>query len=129
MSQDKAEPAEAIYRAAFERLKSGNPINVKGEYTISQNNVAREALRDPSALKKKRFPILVAEIQVYTAKKNTPNNKKKKTSNRTRTTKERLKDCTKQRDKMCSIISSQNEYIDNLLNEINELKSGKVIRK
>lgn len=35
---------------------------------VSQNNVAREAGCDPSALKKSRFPTLVAEIQACALK-------------------------------------------------------------
>ena len=32
---------------------------------VSQNNVAKEAGTDPTALKKKRYPALIREIQAY----------------------------------------------------------------
>lgn len=54
--------AEKAFRDAFERLKQGRPERLK-EAVVSQNNVAKEAGRDPSALRKTRFPSLVAEIQ------------------------------------------------------------------
>lgn len=58
--------AERRFWDAFERLKNGSPIVMPKGTPVSQNNVAREAGCDPSALKKKRHPLLVAEIQTYT---------------------------------------------------------------
>ncbi|MBH2647844.1 hypothetical protein I5P73_04430 [Serratia ureilytica] len=55
------------YRAAFERLKNNKPERLPKGTSVSQNNVAKEAGRDPSALKKTRFPLLIAEIQTYVA--------------------------------------------------------------
>lgn len=57
--------AEKAFREAFYRLKRGKPKNVKMGSPVTQNNVAREAGRDPSALKKARFPLLVEQIQAY----------------------------------------------------------------
>lgn len=57
--------AEATFREAFIRLKIGRPINLPARTPVSQNNVAREAGKDPSALKKSRFPLLVDDIQSY----------------------------------------------------------------
>ena len=55
--------AEASFRKAFDRLKIGKPdLLIKGS-KVTQNNVAKEAGRDPSALKKSRFPGLVSDIQ------------------------------------------------------------------
>lgn len=59
--------AEQAFRSAFERLKQGKPALVGKGAKVTQNNVAKEAGVDPSALKKKRFPILVAEIQSWIA--------------------------------------------------------------
>lgn len=57
--------AERRFREALDRLKVGCPqLLVKGT-KVSQNNVAREAGVDPSALKRSRFPALVAEIQQW----------------------------------------------------------------
>lgn len=55
--------AEAAFREAFERLKRGAPILLPKDTGVSQNNVAREAGCDPTALRKSRYPTLVAEIQ------------------------------------------------------------------
>lgn len=54
---------EEAFRQAFDRLKAGCPIRLKKGTIVSQNNVAKEAGRDPSALKKARYPLLVNEIQ------------------------------------------------------------------
>lgn len=59
--------AEANFREAFERLISGAPKILSAGAQVSQNNVAKEAGCDPSALRKSRFPSLVAEIQSYVA--------------------------------------------------------------
>lgn len=55
--------AEKAFREAFDRLKQDKPEKVPKGSKVSQNNVAKEAGLDSSALKKSRFPSLVAEIQ------------------------------------------------------------------
>lgn len=55
--------AEKAFREAFERLKQGKPNHLPKGTLISQNNVAKEAGCVPSALRKSRFPSLIAEIQ------------------------------------------------------------------
>jgi len=45
-----------LYRAAFERLKNNKPERLPKGTPVSQNNVAKEAGSDPSALKKRAFP-------------------------------------------------------------------------
>lgn len=55
--------AEASFREAFDRLKRGKPVTLPNGSRVSQNNIAKEAGCDPSALKKSRFPGLVSEIQ------------------------------------------------------------------
>lgn len=59
----RAGRAETTFREAFDRLKKGKPSLLPKGTRVSQNNVAREAGLDPSALKKARFPSLVEEIQ------------------------------------------------------------------
>lgn len=59
--------SEREFELAFVRLKSGKPKNIAKGSAVTQNNVAREAGKDPSALKKTRFPELIEEIQKYTA--------------------------------------------------------------
>lgn len=57
--------AEDQFREAFLRLRNGHPRVLPPGTTVSQNNVAREAGCDPSALRKKRYPELIEEIQEY----------------------------------------------------------------
>jgi hypothetical protein len=47
----------------FECLKSGKPDLLPKSTSLSQNNVAKEAGVDSSALRRIRFPELVSEIQ------------------------------------------------------------------
>jgi hypothetical protein len=48
--------AEQDFRDAFDRLKRGKPIHLEKGAKVTQNNVAKEADRDPTALKKSRHP-------------------------------------------------------------------------
>ena len=57
--------AEQRFRDAFDRLKDDKPRVLPSGTPVSQNNVAKEAGTDPSALRKKRFPALVREIQAW----------------------------------------------------------------
>lgn len=59
----KISKAELKFGDAFERLKAGKPNILPKGTTLSQNNVAKEAGVDPSALRRARFPELVSEIQ------------------------------------------------------------------
>ncbi|MGR4875905.1 hypothetical protein [Pseudoxanthomonas sp. LARHCG66] len=59
--------AENQFREAFGRLKEGKPIHLPKGSKVSQNNVAKEAGVDPSALRRSRFPALIEEIQAWVA--------------------------------------------------------------
>jgi len=59
--------AETQFRGAFDRLKQGKPTRLPKGSKVSQNNVAKEAGVDPSALRRARFPELVEEIQQWIA--------------------------------------------------------------
>ncbi len=61
----KISKAELKFRDAFERLKLGKPDILPKGTPLSQNNVAKEAGVDPSALRRIRFPELVADIQAW----------------------------------------------------------------
>lgn len=63
-----AATAESRFRDAFHRLRDGCPRVLEPGSKVTQNNVAREAGCDPSALKKTRFPTLVAQIQDFASK-------------------------------------------------------------
>lgn len=118
--------AENMFREAFERLKANSPINVPKGSQVSQNNVAKEAGKHPTALKKDRFPLLVLEIQDYLNQSELDNELtcKKKQIRKQRSIEQRLKDCKKQRDKLASICEAQSNLIDSLMDEIDSLKGG-----
>lgn len=123
---DESQSAEDRFRNAFERLKSRDPKMLKPGTPVTQNNVAREAGCDPSALRKARFPALIREIQAYielhpnddfSASQKT---KRKRAANRT--TQERLVDTIRQRDQAQSILASANMRILELTEEIQSLQ-------
>ncbi|WP_150671153.1 hypothetical protein [Pandoraea anhela] len=64
-TKTEPETAEQRFRSAFERLRDDRPLRLPRGTSVSQNNVAREAGTDPTALRKKRFPALVREIQAW----------------------------------------------------------------
>lgn len=57
--------AESDFRESFERLKANKPVQLPLNSRVTQNNVAREAGRDPSALRKSRYPTLIRDIQAW----------------------------------------------------------------
>jgi hypothetical protein len=65
MDPKKVSKAELKFRDAFQRLKDGKPNILPNGTTLSQNNVAKEAGVDPSALRRVRFPELVSEIKLW----------------------------------------------------------------
>lgn len=118
--------AEERFRQAFERLKLGQPKVLMIGTPITQNNVAREAGCDPSALKKARFPDLVRQIQAYIQlhKKDHHHSTSKKNEKRAinRSTQERLKDAIRQRDQVQSILASANMRIIELSELVQSLQ-------
>ena len=65
MSYDHDNSAEQNFRDAFDRLKRGKPQRMPLGTFVSQNNVAKEAGKDPSALRKSRYPVLINDIQEW----------------------------------------------------------------
>jgi chromosome segregation ATPase len=118
--------AEERFRKAFERLKSGDPKVLKSGSSISQNNVAKEAGCDPSALKKARFPALIREIQAYIElhpdNQVAANQKTQKKRAANRSIKERLNDTIRQRDQAHSMLASANMRIVELSEEVKSLQ-------
>lgn len=108
--------AEANFRAAFERLKIGAPKVLKAGTPVSQNNVAKEAECDPSALRKSRFPSLVAEIQNYVAahtgeRPESERQKLLKQRRHNRNARETNADLKKQRDAAAGLLVEANAWI------------------
>lgn len=101
--------AEAAFREAFERLKRGMPTRLSKRFRVSQNNVAKEAGVDPSALKKARFPELIAEIQRWIGEHGPnlePSRRQSLLSNRrrSRSLREKIEDLRAQRDHAASLL-------------------------
>lgn len=128
-SNPSARPsAEIAYRAAFERLKRGKPERLPIGTPVSQNNVAKEAGSDPSALKKSRFPSLIAEIQHYVAEHceaGVGSNRQQMQLQRKyrQDMSTRIEEITNQRDTMSCLLNEANVRILELIERIAELEA------
>jgi hypothetical protein len=108
--------AEANFRAAFKRLKDGAPKVLPPGTPVSQNNIAKEAGCDPSALRKARFPSLVAEIQNYLAtdageRPESERQKLLKQRQHSRSARDTIADLKKQRDVAAGLLVEANIQI------------------
>lgn len=120
---------EQELRSAFERLKAGTPNIVPKDTPITQNNVAREAgMKDPSAFKKSRYPLLIAEIQAHIlafqaapAKSGRQALLKKRKKNRT--LKEMLRDAAFERDHALSLLVGADSKVLELFQQVADLEA------
>jgi polyhydroxyalkanoate synthesis regulator phasin len=120
---DSSSDAEARFRQAFDRLKAGNPRVLDRGAPVSQNNVAREAGCDPTALKKKRYPELVNDIQTHIKAKEDGAQSAAPSKQRARKTdQQKLEDMTRQRDQAQSILASANMRILELTEQVQDLQ-------
>ncbi|MDN4569120.1 hypothetical protein QY051_10575 [Enterobacter hormaechei] len=115
------------YRAAFERLKNNKPERLPKGTLVSQNNIAKEAGSDPSALKKTRFPLLIAEIQMYVesySKGHQPSGRQLNllARKKNRGLRERIGEIKQQRDHLASLLSEADATIIELYDRIAELE-------
>ena len=115
------------YRDAFERLKLNRPQLLPKGTPVSQNNVAKEAGSDPSALKKSRFPSLIAEIQSYVeqhAEERTPSLHKVNllARQKSRALRDRIEQVGRQRDQLASLLCEADAKIIELYDRIAELE-------
>lgn len=114
--------AEQRFRQAFERLKAGEPKVLPEGTPISQNNIAKEAGCDPSALRKSRFPSLIREIQTYIElHQEAPSSQRQellKQREKRRNQRGRLNDVEVQRDFAQSQLASANRRIIELTEEL-----------
>jgi len=120
--------AEAAFVAAFDRLKANSPQRLPAGTPVTQSNVAREAGLDPSALKKSRFPELIADIQTWVAAAPTaplvPGSEVGQTRRRNnRSLRERLLSIKEQRDKALSLLAQADAHILALSHENARLKA------
>ena len=108
--QIEYQTAEERFRQAFERLKAGDTKVLERGAHVSQNNVAKEAGVDPSALKKARFPALIREIQAYLEIRgpNDESSSRKAAQKKIakRSMEQRLNDTVRQRDMAQSVLAS-----------------------
>lgn len=115
------------FRQAFERLKADKPKVLRRGTAVSQNNVAREAGCDPTALKKARFPQLIREIQAYVElhKPEEQPQARKAAFHRAarRSLDERMADTVRQRDKAQSFLVSAEMRIMELTEEVQLLRA------
>ena len=123
----KRTSAEEQYRAAFERLKNNKSERLPKGTPLSQNNVAKEAGSDPSALKKTRFPLLVDEIQKYSEvhAEEYPKSARQVsllTRKKNRGFRERIEEITRQRDHLASLLSEADANMLELYDRIDELE-------
>lgn len=118
----ETETAEERFRAAFTRLKEGRPLVLPKGTLVSQNNVAKEAGADPSALRKSRYPALIREIQAHVELAGAQQAHKKQRRERSQENRETLDQqvatLTKQRDKAQSELVSAHRVILNQLQRI-----------
>lgn len=120
--------AEQRFRNAFERLKDGEPEILSVGTPVSQNNVAKEAGCDPSALKKSRFPSLIREIQAYVdicAAERPPSKRQMQLKQREarKDQKRRLDDVIRQRDVAQSKLVSTHRRIVELVEELKMVRA------
>lgn len=120
--------AEQRFREAFDRLKSGTPVILPKGSIISQNNVAREAGCDPSALKKSRYPLLIAEIQRHSLENpSTPPDSQRKIDakrrKQNRSLKEDLALMRAERDVALSLLTEADNKIFDLTMENQRLRA------
>lgn len=125
---DKALGAEQRFRAAFERLRLNVPeVLPKGTH-VSQNNVAKEAGLDPSALRKSRFPLLVLEIQEWVAAnkgEQQPSERQRllKQRRKNRDTRQTIADLKLQRDKAVGLLADADLRIVELSEKVADLEA------
>lgn len=122
--------AEQRFRDAFERLKLSIPNILPKGTPVSQNNVAKEAGCDTSALRKARFPLLIMEIQDWVAKHKgeqaeSAQQKQLKQRRKNRDNREMIADLKRQRDVTAGLLADANLRIVELTNEL-DLAQAKI---
>lgn len=125
-SQANKSKAELHFYEAFLRLKENKPKILPKGTKVSQNNVAKEAGVDPSALRKSRYPELINEIQQWLDEnpqsvKVTNKTKNKAYSDQILVLRQRIEDLTTQRDQATSKLLEAQIQLVEMANEIKRL--------
>lgn len=115
----ETENAEQRFRAAFKRLKDGKPLVLPTGTPVSQNNVAKEAGTDPTALRKARYPALIREIQAWVeiagAQQAKQKERRERQQQKRQTLDEQVVTLTHQRDKAQSeLVSAHWQLLETL---------------
>ncbi|WP_374855142.1 hypothetical protein ACEWX4_13540 [Acinetobacter indicus] len=126
LNQMKLSKAELQFYEAFMRLKENKPIHLPKGTLVTQNNVAKEAGVDPSALRKSRYPELINEIQEWIELNDQKGISKKKVAKKLNSEVAELQvtinTLIEQRDNaMSKLLAAQIKIIE-LTNKINGLK-------
>lgn len=126
--QPAKQSAAMGFRAAYERLKKGKPEVLPDGTPVSQNNVAKEAGVDPSALRKSRFPTLIAEIQHFVAEHATDTPVSARQTmlaqrKRNRSLRDRIDESSVQRDHLADLLNQANAKIVALTSRVTELEA------
>ncbi|MEK6198826.1 MAG: hypothetical protein N2B60_01200 [Psychrobacter sp.] len=121
--------AEIRFLEAFERLKVGRPELLPKGTPVTQNNVAKEAGVNPSALRRTRYPDLVDKIQSW-IDENKDNSSQQSTRQKSlaktaknRSLKQQLDDIKAQNDIALSKLMEAERMIIELTLENERLKS------
>lgn len=127
-TSNKASTAEQRFRDAFERLKLSMPQVLPKGTQVSQNNVAKEAGCDPTALRKARFPLLVMEIQAWVDSHkgeqfNSTRQKAIKLRQKSRDTRETISDLKSQRDIAAGLLADANLRIVELTDQLADARA------
>ncbi|WP_071751883.1 hypothetical protein [Burkholderia ubonensis] len=121
------ETAELRFRLAFNRLKANKPEVLPRGTPVSQNNVAKEAGTDATALKKKRYPTLIRDIQAFVEIQNQERERKRQNIAEKRRARndltEMVKDLKSQRDDAQSQLISAKRRVLELLEENRRLRA------
>ena len=124
---NQALSAEQRFLAAFERLKLNVPQVLPNGTPVSQNNVAKEAGCDPSALRKTRFPLLVIAIQewVEAHKSEQPSERQRllKQRQKKRDAREIIADLKQQRDKAVGLLADADLRIVELSEKVADMQT------
>jgi hypothetical protein len=133
-SENKIDSAEKAFRSAFERLKRDMPQLLQRGTPVSQSNVAREAGRDPSALRKSRYPQLIAEIQRWQRDNPIDLPPSERTVSRAvrevrRDMKSKLTEVVRERDHLASLLLEADAKILELTLELAELRAPQIVRE
>lgn len=123
-----ASSAEQRFRDAFERLKLGVPLVLPKGTPVSQNNVAKEAGCDPSALRKARFPLLVLSIQEWVESHKSdqqPSERQRllKQRGKNRNMRETIGDLRRQRDLAAGMLADADLRIVELTEKLADVQS------